>query len=161
MRDTQRQRERDREAETQAEGEAGSMQGAWHGTGSQVSRITSWAEGGAKPLSHRGCPTFRGYFEGVVSTFHFFPPPTLTPQATLLWLVQLSKLRLLLRSLCYSIWWTFLYPFFPLTFLLSHICLVVLFQSSSSFYSTGLLMASFKNPCSRLSFFLNSIYIVF
>ena len=44
--------EREREAETQAEGEAGSMQGAGCGTPSRVSRITPWAEGGAKPLSH-------------------------------------------------------------------------------------------------------------
>ena len=48
-------REREREAETQAEGEAGSMQGARCGTGSLVSRITPWAEGGAKPLCHPGC----------------------------------------------------------------------------------------------------------
>ena len=54
MRDT----EGEREAETQAEGEAGSMQGARCGTQSQVSRIMPWAEGGAKPLSHRGCPIF-------------------------------------------------------------------------------------------------------
>ena len=51
MRDTHRERERgrerEREAETQAEGEAGSTQGA------QVSGIRPWAEGGAKPLSHR------------------------------------------------------------------------------------------------------------
>ena len=46
------EREREREAETQAEGEAGSMQGARRGTRSQVSRITPWAEGGAKLLSH-------------------------------------------------------------------------------------------------------------
>ena len=39
MRDTKR------EAETQAGGEAGSMQGARHGTRSQVSRIMPWAEG--------------------------------------------------------------------------------------------------------------------
>ena len=50
MRDTKR------EAETQAEGEAGSMQGARHGTRSRDSRITAWAEGGAKPLSHPGLP---------------------------------------------------------------------------------------------------------
>ena len=43
MRDTQKKRE----TETQAEGEAGSPQGAH-----QDPRITSWAEGGAKPLSH-------------------------------------------------------------------------------------------------------------
>ena len=55
---TQREREREREAETQAEGEAGSMQGAGRGTPSRVSRITPWAEGDAKPLSHLGCPTF-------------------------------------------------------------------------------------------------------
>ena len=48
--------EREREAEAQAEGEAGSIQGARRGTQSQVSRMTPWTEGGAKPLSHRGCP---------------------------------------------------------------------------------------------------------
>ena len=48
----------EREAETQAEGEVGSMQGAWPGTQSQVFRIMPWTEGGAKPLSHRGCPCF-------------------------------------------------------------------------------------------------------
>ena len=58
---TEKEREREREAETQeeAEGEAGSMQGARFGTRSQVSRIRSWAEGGAKPLSHPGCPDAR------------------------------------------------------------------------------------------------------
>ena len=50
-------RDREREAETQAEGEAGSMQGAQHGTRSQDPRIRPWTEGGAKPLSHWGCPT--------------------------------------------------------------------------------------------------------
>lgn len=54
MRDTHRERE----AETQAEGEASSMQGAQCGTRSQVSRITPWAEGGAKLLSHPGCPIY-------------------------------------------------------------------------------------------------------
>ena len=52
MRDT----EIEREAETQAEGEAGPMQGANRGTRSQASRIRPRAEGGAKPLSHPGCP---------------------------------------------------------------------------------------------------------
>ena len=47
-----RDTEREREAETQAEGGAGSMQGAQGGTQSPVSRITPWAEGGAKLLSH-------------------------------------------------------------------------------------------------------------
>ena len=46
------------EVETQAEGEVGAMQGARCGTRSQVSSITSWAEGGAKPLSHWGCPRY-------------------------------------------------------------------------------------------------------
>ena len=54
--ETHTEREREREAETQAEGEAGPMQGARRGTRSRVSRITPWAEGGAKPLSHPGCP---------------------------------------------------------------------------------------------------------
>ena len=53
MRDTERRRE----AVTQAEREAGSMQGAQCGTPSRVSRITPQAEGGAKPLGHRGCPS--------------------------------------------------------------------------------------------------------
>ena len=34
------------------------MQGAGHRTWSQVSRIRPWAEGGATPLSHQGCPIF-------------------------------------------------------------------------------------------------------
>ena len=38
------------------EGEAGSLQGARRGTRSWVSRITPWAEGSAKLLSHWGCP---------------------------------------------------------------------------------------------------------
>ena len=50
------ERHRERQRETQAEGEAGSMQGARRGTRSRVSRITPWAEGGAKLLSHLGCP---------------------------------------------------------------------------------------------------------
>ena len=49
---------RDREAETQAEEEAGSMQGAQRGTRSGASKIRPPAEGGAKPLSHLGCPIF-------------------------------------------------------------------------------------------------------
>ena len=51
-----RDRDREREAETQAEGEAGSMQEARRGTRSWDFRIMPWAEGGSKPLSHRGCP---------------------------------------------------------------------------------------------------------
>ena len=49
-------RNREREVGTQAEGEAGSMQGAQGGTRPWVSRIMPWAEGGAKQLSHPGCP---------------------------------------------------------------------------------------------------------
>ena len=52
----EREREREREAETQTESKAGSMQGAGRGTRFPVSRITPWAEGGAKPLSHPGAP---------------------------------------------------------------------------------------------------------
>ena len=54
--------DREREAETQAEGEAGSMQEAWCGTRSRVPRITPQAKGGAKPLSHWGCPTIRKFY---------------------------------------------------------------------------------------------------
>ena len=50
--------EREREAETQGEGEAGSIQGAPRGTRSQDSKIRPWTEGGAKLLSHPGCPRF-------------------------------------------------------------------------------------------------------
>ena len=53
-----RPRERESGAETQAEGEAGSTQGARRGARSPVSRIRPWAEGGAKPLNHQGCPVF-------------------------------------------------------------------------------------------------------
>ena len=49
-------RHTEREAETQAEGEAGSTQGAQCGTRSQVPKITPWAEGSAKLLTHQGCP---------------------------------------------------------------------------------------------------------
>ena len=49
-------RDTERETETQAEGEAGSMQVAQCGTQSQIPRIRPWAEGGAKLLSHPGCP---------------------------------------------------------------------------------------------------------
>ena len=49
---------KERDRERQAEGKAGSMQGAGHGTRSWVSRTTPWAEGGAKPLSHQGCPRY-------------------------------------------------------------------------------------------------------
>ena len=51
-----------RDTETQAEGEAGSMPGAQRGTRSRDSRITPWAEGGAKPLSHPGCPQLFFFF---------------------------------------------------------------------------------------------------
>ena len=57
-------------ADTQAEGEAGSMQGAWRGTQSQVSRITPWAEGDAKPVSHQGCPELINLIEAYL--FHCF-----------------------------------------------------------------------------------------
>ena len=43
------------------EREVGSMQEARHGTRSQVSKITPWAKGGTKPLSHRGCPCPRRF----------------------------------------------------------------------------------------------------
>ena len=52
-------RHTERKAETEAEGEASSMQGAQCGTLSRVSRITPWAEGSAKPLSHLGCTKWR------------------------------------------------------------------------------------------------------
>ena len=59
--------EKQREVETQAEGEAGSMQEAQHGTRSQVSRITPWAAGSAKPLRHWGCPLFYFFrFDSIV-----------------------------------------------------------------------------------------------
>ena len=50
------EKQREREREREAEGEAGSMQGAQRVTLYRVSRIMPWAEGGAKPLSHPGCP---------------------------------------------------------------------------------------------------------
>ena len=75
MRDTERERERG--AETQAEGEAGSMQGAQRGTGSQVSRIRPWAEGGAKLLSHPGRPLCNSlpeslYLQSLLNTYNSF-----------------------------------------------------------------------------------------
>ena len=50
IRGTERMRGRDT-----GRGKAGSLQGAQRGTPSWVSRITSWAAGGAKPLHHQGC----------------------------------------------------------------------------------------------------------
>ena len=48
----------EREREREAEGEAGSMQGARRGTRSWDPGVIAWAEGGAKPLSHPGCPLY-------------------------------------------------------------------------------------------------------
>ena len=63
------ERHREREAETQAEGGAGSMQGDQCGTRSRVSKITPWAAGGAKPLSHPDCPTLHPFFGGLDPLF--------------------------------------------------------------------------------------------
>ena len=52
MRERERERQKHRQREKQApcrEPDVG-LDPAW------VSRITPWAEGGAKPLSHWGCP---------------------------------------------------------------------------------------------------------
>ena len=73
MRDTERERERERQRHRQ--GEAGPMQGARCGTRFRVSRITPWAEGGAKPLSHPGCPDphfLSSVFFGFYSFSSFF-----------------------------------------------------------------------------------------
>ena len=51
-----RERERKSSRDTGIGGEAGSTQGARRGTQTWVSRITSSAEGGTKPLSHLGFP---------------------------------------------------------------------------------------------------------
>ena len=53
MRDTKKERGRE-----QAKGEAGPTQVAPCGTRSRDPRITAWAEGGAKPLSHPEIPIF-------------------------------------------------------------------------------------------------------
>ena len=68
MIDTERERQRHRQREKQApcrEPDVGldpetpdhslSRRQTWD-SGSRVSRFTLWAEGGAKPLSHPGCP---------------------------------------------------------------------------------------------------------
>ena len=70
--------EREREAETRAEGEAGPMQGAWCGTWSRDSRITPWAEGSAKPMSHLGLPTSCSFLMSQLKPCFFketFPSP--------------------------------------------------------------------------------------
>ena len=67
----ERHTQREREAETQAVGEAGSMQEAWRGTRSQVSRIRPWAEGSAKLLSHRAA--FCVCFKRKLFPVTFFP----------------------------------------------------------------------------------------
>ena len=58
--ETERERQRERDRDT--EGEVGSMQEAPCGTRSWVSRTTPGAEGGAKPLSHLGCPIYTMLF---------------------------------------------------------------------------------------------------
>ena len=58
-------RDTERESETQTEGETGSMQGAPRGTRFRVSRIRPRAQGGAKPLSHSGCPKRVAVFSNV------------------------------------------------------------------------------------------------
>ena len=67
---TQRERGRKGEGETQAEGAADSMQGARRGTQSRVSRITPWAEGNTKMLSHPGAlfSPFNAHCPGIAST---------------------------------------------------------------------------------------------
>ena len=80
-----------------AEGGAGSMQGAWCRSRSQVSRITPWAKGSAKPLSHQGCPVFC-YLNGLfwstkiwilmrpnLSIFFFYGP--------CFWVISLPNLK--------------------------------------------------------------------
>ena len=69
-----REREKERESETQAEGKASSMQGAGRGTRSQVSRIMPWAAGGAKPLSHPGCPDEHKIFANISALRHHSHP---------------------------------------------------------------------------------------
>ena len=64
MRDTHREGEA---------GEAGSTQGAGCRTLSRVPRITPWAKGGAKPLSHGGCPKLSFLFLFLfLFIFYFF-----------------------------------------------------------------------------------------
>ena len=60
--------QREIETETQAERAIGSMQGAWRGTRSEVSRIMPRAEGSTKPQSHPGfpLPNILKYFFRVV-----------------------------------------------------------------------------------------------
>ena len=48
------------------------MQGAWHGTLFRVSRITPWAEGGAKPLNHPGVPVHCLQLSEILNESLFF-----------------------------------------------------------------------------------------
>ena len=76
MRDTEREK-----GKRQAKGEAGSVLGAQRGTGSQVSKIMPWAEGGTKPLSHWGCLS-HVFKVSIIYTFKptsFFPTPSVFP----------------------------------------------------------------------------------
>ena len=59
MRDTEREREREREREGQRHRQREKQAPCREpdmGLDPGVSRIMPWAEGGAKPLSHLGCP---------------------------------------------------------------------------------------------------------
>ena len=61
MRDRKRKRERGRDT---GRGRSCLHAGSLIGTRSWVSRITPWAEGGAKPLSHPGCPIKQNFYNG-------------------------------------------------------------------------------------------------
>ena len=47
------------------------MQGARGGTRSRDPRIMPWAEGGAKPLSHPGCPLPVNFYLFIYFYFYF------------------------------------------------------------------------------------------
>ena len=64
MRNTERERERERDRDIGRGRSRLQAPGAQGGTGSWVSRIRPWAEGGTKLLNHPGCPEahFRAKF---------------------------------------------------------------------------------------------------
>ena len=84
-------------AETQREKQA-PCKGAWRGTRSQISRITPWEEGGAKPLSHPGCPPFIiiiciSYASTYIASFNSYNNPVEEIGITFIFIAQ--KLGLL------------------------------------------------------------------
>ena len=79
------------------------MQGAWRGTQSQVSRITLWAEDGAKPLSHPGFPIVK-FLRKMILKLEFYFIQTIKCENTVTHISNDSKFTssILLKQLVWK-----------------------------------------------------------